>query len=75
MQGNWRASTADITLEATGAVCARVQRQSRLQSMSALFFDQNTYTVTVAPGVDHAAVAAMCIAFDEWEKQEGLLAS
>lgn len=69
MEGNWRDSVAEIKLEATGAVCARIHRKSKLKSLSTFLFDQNTYVVTVAPGVDQVAVAAMCIVFDEWENE------
>lgn len=67
MEGNWRDSVADIKHEATGAVCVRVQRKSAFKSLSTFLFDQQTYKVTVAPGVDLAAAAAMCVVFDEWE--------
>jgi uncharacterized protein YxjI len=30
-----------------------------------VFFDQQTYAVMVAPGVDLALIAALCVCFDE----------
>lgn len=69
MDGNWRDSTADIRSEANGQVAARVQRKSALKSLSTLLFDQQTYMVTVAPGADAAVIAAVCIAFDEFENE------
>lgn len=67
MEGNWRDSTADIKNEATGQVYARVTRKSMFKSLSTFLFDQQTYMVIVAPGVDYAALAAVSIVFDEWE--------
>lgn len=69
MEGNWRDSVAEIKLEGSGLVCVRVQRKSAFKSLSTFLFDQQTYLVTVAPGVDLAAAAAMCIVFDEWENE------
>ncbi|KAJ4387343.1 hypothetical protein N0V93_007934 [Gnomoniopsis smithogilvyi] len=69
MEGNWRDSVAEIKLEGTGSVCARIHRKSMLKSLSTFLFDQNSYMVTVAPGVDQVVVAAMCIVFDEWENE------
>ncbi|KAF3763407.1 hypothetical protein M406DRAFT_357075 [Cryphonectria parasitica EP155] len=67
MEGNWRDSVAEIKREGSGEVCAVVHRKSAFKSLSTFLFDQNTYSVTVAPGVDYAAIAAVCIVFDEWE--------
>lgn len=67
MEGNWRDSTAEVKDEDTGAICATIHRKSAFKSVSTFLFDQNTYSVTVAPRVDYAAIAAACVAFDQWE--------
>lgn len=71
MEGNWRDSTAQIKHEASGQVVAQVHRKSAFKSLSTFLFDQQTYMVTVAPGVDFAALAAVSIVFDEWENEAG----
>ncbi|KAJ4361695.1 hypothetical protein N0V95_001679 [Ascochyta clinopodiicola] len=64
MRGNWRDTTADITDEAQGnVVVARINRQ--WLSGKDLFFGKQTYGVSVAPGVDMALIAALCICLDE----------
>jgi len=44
-------------------VVARIDR--KLLSGKDIFFGQQTYAVQIAPGVDMALVAAMCICMDE----------
>ncbi|KAB8067448.1 tubby C-terminal-like domain-containing protein [Aspergillus leporis] len=63
MNGNWLDSVAEIVDEATGSVVARIDR--KLFRGRDVFFGQQTYAVLVAPGVDMALIAAMCICFDE----------
>ncbi|KAL6704126.1 hypothetical protein ACN47E_008789 [Coniothyrium glycines] len=64
MRGNWFDTTADIVDEAQGGVVvARIDR--KLLSGKDVFFGQQTYAVSVAPGVDMALVAALCIILDE----------
>jgi uncharacterized protein YxjI len=63
VKGNWLDTKVDIVNEATGVVVARVDR--RLWRGREVFFDQQTYAVMVAPGVDLALVAALCVCFDE----------
>jgi uncharacterized protein YxjI len=64
MKGNFFDTTADITDEAQGGVVvARIDR--KILSGKDIFFGQQTYGVHVAPGVDMALVAAMCICLDE----------
>ncbi|GIK07533.1 hypothetical protein Aspvir_003199 [Aspergillus viridinutans] len=63
MKGNWLDSKVDIVDEATGVVVARIDR--KLWRGREVFFDQQTYAVTVAPGVDLALIAALCVCFDE----------
>lgn len=62
MNGNWLDSV-EIVHEATGAVVAHIDR--KLFRARDLFFGQQTYAVLVAPGVDMALIAAMCICYDE----------
>jgi uncharacterized protein YxjI len=62
MRGNWRSSKADIVDEATGFVVARIKRD---RTAKHYLMGAQTYTVTIAPGVDMALVAAMCICLDE----------
>jgi uncharacterized protein YxjI len=64
MKGNFFDTSADITDEAQGGlVVARIDR--KILSGKDIFFGQQTYGVQVAPGVDMALVAAMCICIDE----------
>lgn len=65
MKGNWRDSTAEIVDDNNGVVVAQIHRKSMFKSFSTFVFDQNTYGLSVAPGVDYALMAALCIAFDE----------
>ncbi|CAI4213969.1 unnamed protein product [Parascedosporium putredinis] len=62
MKGNWRSSSAEIVDQATGFVVASIRRQRTAKHYLA---GQQTYTVTVAPNVDMALAAAMCICMDE----------
>ncbi|KAF7597132.1 hypothetical protein BBP40_009470 [Aspergillus hancockii] len=63
MNGNWLDSVAEIVDAATGCVVARIDR--KLFRGRDVFFGQQSYAVLVAPGVDMALIAAMCICFDE----------
>lgn len=64
MHGNWFDTTADIVDEAQGdIIVARIDR--KLLSSKDVFFGQQTYAVQVAPGVDMALIAALCICLDE----------
>jgi len=63
MKGNWLDTEVDIVDEATGAVVAQINR--KLLRGREVFFGQQTYAVMVAPGVDMALIAALCICFDE----------
>jgi uncharacterized protein YxjI len=49
--------------ESAGAVVARIDR--KILSGKDVFFGQQTYGVQVAPGVDLALIAALCICLDE----------
>ena len=63
MKGNWSDRTADIVDEQTGQPVARISRK-RFNGRH-VFFDKDTYSVTVAVGVDMALIAGLCICFDE----------
>ncbi|KAK6340513.1 hypothetical protein TWF696_008839 [Orbilia brochopaga] len=63
MKGNWFDTKSNIVDEASGAVVATISR--KLFNMSELIGGQQTYVLSVAPGVDMALMCAACIAFDE----------
>lgn len=65
MKGNWRDSTADILDETRNVVVARITRKSMFKSFTTFATGQNEYGLTVAPGVDFALMAALCVCFDE----------
>lgn len=54
--------SAEIRTE-DGIVVARIMRQ--FANAGQVFFDQQTYVLTVAPGVDIALLLAICICLDE----------
>ncbi|WVW80493.1 hypothetical protein I302_102477 [Kwoniella bestiolae CBS 10118] len=62
LKGDFWGGSADISIE-NGPVVAQISRQ--VFNMREVFTDQQTYFVTVAPGVDLALIAAICICFDE----------
>ena len=64
LSGNFVASSIDITNKVTGQVVAHIDR--KLLGWRELAADADTYTVTVAPGMDIAIVLAMCAALDEY---------
>ncbi|KAI4629515.1 uncharacterized protein J4E87_003779 [Alternaria ethzedia] len=64
MKGDFFDTQADILDEAQGGlVVARIDR--KLLSGKDIFFGQQTYGVQIAPGVDMALIAALCICLDE----------
>jgi len=64
MHGDFFDTQADIIDEAqNNLVVARIDR--KLLSGKDIFFDQQTYGVQIAPGVDMALIAALCICLDE----------
>jgi len=63
MKGNFFDSAADIVDQKTGFVVGRINR--KLLSGRDLLFGQQTYALTVAPGVDMALLVVMCICMDE----------
>jgi len=62
MKGSWFDMEANIVDENTGAVVAVINRKYGGKDF---FFGKQNYAVTVAPGVDKALMAAICICFDE----------
>ncbi|OTA99429.1 hypothetical protein M426DRAFT_325139 [Hypoxylon sp. CI-4A] len=67
MKGNWLDTTAEITDEATEQPVAAIHRE-RLNARE-LVGGQQTYTVNIAPNVDMAIIAAMCICMDMKNEQ------
>ncbi|CAN9295181.1 unnamed protein product [Alternaria sp. RS040] len=64
MRGDFFDTQADILDEAQGGlVVARIDR--KILSGKDIFFGQQTYGVQIAPGVDMALIAALCICLDE----------
>ncbi|KAI8626349.1 DUF567-domain-containing protein [Xylariaceae sp. FL1651] len=67
MKGNLFDTKADITDEATKQPVATIDR--KFFNAREIFTSQQTYVVTVAPNVDMALIAAMCICLDERENE------
>ncbi|KJR88103.1 uncharacterized protein SPSK_07968 [Sporothrix schenckii 1099-18] len=67
MRGSWNNLRGDIK-DDTGHVVARIDRQ--LLNARELVFHQSSYAVVVAPGMDMAIVAAMCICLDDKAKMQ-----
>jgi uncharacterized protein YxjI len=63
MKGSWFDFAADIFDKSTNTVVARIDR--KLLSGRDVIFGQQTYALMVAPGVDMALMAALCICMDE----------
>ncbi|EST09644.1 LURP1-like domain protein [Kalmanozyma brasiliensis GHG001] len=62
LRGRWLSGVAQITTD-SGFIVASISRD--YGSMGDIFFDKQTYDVTVAPGVDAAFVSALCVCLDE----------
>ncbi|WVN85487.1 uncharacterized protein L203_100633 [Cryptococcus depauperatus CBS 7841] len=62
LKGDFWGGSADISVDG-GPIVAQITR--KLFNARELFRDKQTYFVTVAPGVDLALIAAICICFDE----------
>ncbi|KAK0525387.1 hypothetical protein OC835_005626 [Tilletia horrida] len=58
---------AEISTE-SGVPVARISRS--FANLGELFFDQQTYFLTIAPGVDAALLLAICIVLDEKSNEE-----
>ncbi|KAI0448617.1 DUF567-domain-containing protein [Xylaria acuta] len=67
VKGNFFDTTADITDEATKQPVATIDR--KFFNAREIFTGQDTYAVTVAPNVDMALIAAMCICMDDKKEQ------
>ncbi|KAF4970757.1 hypothetical protein FSARC_2270 [Fusarium sarcochroum] len=63
MKGGWFDYAADIFDKSTNTTIARIDR--KLLSGKDMLFGQQTYALVVAPGVDMALMAALCICMDE----------
>ncbi|KAF2702685.1 DUF567-domain-containing protein [Pleomassaria siparia CBS 279.74] len=68
MEGNFFDTTAEIKDESTGRSVARIDR--KFLTGREIFAQQQTYVVTVAPGMDMAIVVAMCVALDEMRNEK-----
>ncbi|KAK8865575.1 hypothetical protein IAR55_000719 [Kwoniella newhampshirensis] len=67
LRGDFWGGSADIHV-VNGPIVAQISRQ--LFNARELFTDKQTYFVTVAPGVDLALIAAICICFDEAKNEQ-----
>ncbi|KAL8291634.1 hypothetical protein RQP46_001892 [Phenoliferia psychrophenolica] len=66
LRGDFWGGSADIALN--GRPVAQISR--KLFNARELFTDNQTYFVTVAPGVDLSLIAAICICFDEAKNEK-----
>ncbi|KAL0939864.1 DUF567 domain protein [Colletotrichum truncatum] len=69
MKGNWMSTQADIVDTSTGQVVARIDRN--MLRVRDIIGGKQTYSLTVAPGMDMALMAAMCICLDEKKNDKG----
>ncbi|KIW21128.1 hypothetical protein PV08_01708 [Exophiala spinifera] len=65
LKGNWLNRSATITL--AGRPVAHISRS--FMNARQIFGGQQTYFVTVAPGVDLVLIAAICVCLDERESE------
>lgn len=65
VKGDWFDRSADITFG--GRPVAHISRS--FFNVRQIFGEKQTYFVTVAPGVDLALIAAVCICLDEKENE------
>ncbi|KAI9635387.1 tubby C-terminal-like domain-containing protein [Dioszegia hungarica] len=68
MRGDFWGGSCDITLGEGGPTIAQITRQ--LGNMREIFTNNQTYAVTVAPGVDLALISALCICLDEAKNEK-----
>jgi uncharacterized protein YxjI len=68
IRGDWIDKSAKITIGDGGQVIAQISR--KIFNARELIGGQQTYYVTVAPGVDVAMVAAFCVCLDEAENEK-----
>lgn len=67
MQGDVFGRSATITIE-NGPPVAQIRRN--VLDARNILLNRQTYFVDVAPGVDLALIAAICICLDEWKNDE-----
>ena len=67
MKGNFFDTKADITLASTGQTVATIDR--KYFNAAQILGGQQTYVVTIQPGVDMALIVAMCICLDEKQNE------
>ncbi|CAE6413629.1 Protein LURP-one-related 15 OS=Arabidopsis thaliana GN=At5g01750 PE=1 SV=1 [Rhizoctonia solani AG-1 IB] len=65
LRGSFFDRNAEVTVD--GQPVARISRQ--FMNSGQLLFDQQTYYLTVAPGVDAAMMVALCVCMDEKSDQ------
>lgn len=68
MKGDFFSIKADITIVSTGQVVASIDRQ--FANAAQIIGGQQTYVVTIQPGVDMAIIVAMCICLDEKKEKK-----
>jgi uncharacterized protein YxjI len=68
IRGDWLDKSANITIGDGGAVIAQISR--KIFNARELLGGKQTYYCTVAPGVDVAMVAALCVCLDEKENEK-----
>ena len=68
IRGDWLDRSAQITIGEGGPTVASISRSSL--NAANLIGGQQTYFVTVAPGVDLSLMAAICVCFDEKENEK-----
>lgn len=66
IKGDWFDRSATITHNSK--VIAQISR--KMLNMREIFGGSQTYYVTIAPGVDLAMVAAICVCLDERENEK-----
>ncbi len=66
VKGDWLDRSATITMG--GIVVATISRS--FMNTRQIFGGQQTYYVTVAPGVDLSMMAAICVCLDEKENEK-----
>lgn len=66
LKGDWLDRSAKVTFQ--GRPVATIGRS--YMNFGQMFSDRQTYYVTVAPGVDVALMAAICVCLDERENDQ-----
>lgn len=65
VQGDWIDKRATVTME-DGRILATVNRAFNMEQV---FFEKQTYQISIVPGVDSALVVLLVLAFDESENE------